>query len=171
MALSQDTAATQAGTLEVGFNYMPPGEVYPTYDTAIWLEDADGKLVKTLFVSQVLSDEEYKSDDICPDWSKKADWGNADRAYVDAVTEVTPLIGGESHVFDLGALGVAPGTYKFRFEVHLIDEYNVLLQGELSVGDTANDVSLEKVFVPKQREGNQTVVDSIGVRYFPKAAQ
>jgi len=164
------SASVSAGTLAVDFNYMPPGEAYPTYDTAIWLEDKSGKLVETLFVSEVLSDVEYKSGDICPDWTTKADWGNKEGPIVDAVTRPTPLIGGESHAFDLGALGVAPGIYEFRFEVHFVDEYNVLFRGELSVDETAGAVNLERVYVPKEREGNQAVVDSIRVHYFPKVA-
>lgn len=162
--------ATDSGTLIVEVNYMPPGEAYPTYDTAIWLEDKSGKLVRTLFVSEVLSDTEYQSGDICPDWTKKADWGSTEKVIVDAVTRPTPLIGGESYAFDLGALGVPPGTYGFRLEVHFVEEYNVLFRGELSIGETVGDVNLERVYVPKQREGNQAVVDSIRARYSPKAA-
>jgi len=166
-----EAVTTEVGTLGVQFNFMPPGEVYPTYDTAIWLEDQSGELVKTLFVSQVLSDDEYDAGDICPDWAKKADWGNQERAVVDAVTEVTPLIGGEEKYFDLAALGVPSGTYVFLFEAHMIDEYNVLFRGEVSVGDTSNEVSLERVYVPEKWEGNQTLVDSIRAVYFPKAAE
>lgn len=162
------TEATDSGVLEVAFVYMPPGEVYPTYDTAIWLEDESGNLVQTLFVSQVLSDTEYQSDDICPDWTKKANWGDADRPVVDAVTRPTPLIGGESQVFDLGTLGVAPGTYQFRFEVHVVDEFNILFRGELSVGESASEVNLESAYVPTQPENDQTVVEAIRVSYYPK---
>ncbi len=169
--LCSAVGADDSGTLEVNFVYMPPAEVYPTYDTAIWLEDDSGKLVKTLFVSQVLSDTDYKSGEICPDWVTKADWGNAERPMVDAVTRPTPLIGGESHVFDLGALGVSPGTYQFRFEVHFVDEYNILFRGELSVGETAGDVNLEGLYVPKQPDSDQLVVESIRVSYIPKEIQ
>ena len=44
-------AATGAGRLEVAYLYLPPTTIDPTYHTAIWLEDAKGVLVKTLYVS------------------------------------------------------------------------------------------------------------------------
>jgi hypothetical protein len=89
---------------------MPPTTIDPTYHTAIWLEDANGVLIKTLYVSQELSAAEYKMGNVCPDWVKKAQWDKAPKSEVDAVTSPTPSVGSGSRGSDLGQMGVAPGT-------------------------------------------------------------
>ena len=47
--------ANPAGRIEVRFVYLDPGTMDPTYHTAIWLEDAKGNMIQTLFVSNDLS--------------------------------------------------------------------------------------------------------------------
>ena len=47
-AVSASSSAWAAGTISVSFLYMPPSQIEPTYHTAIWLEDLNGRLVKTL---------------------------------------------------------------------------------------------------------------------------
>ena len=59
-AVSASPSAWAAGTISVSFLYMPPSQIEPTYHTAIWLEDLNGRLVKTLFVSHDLSSTEYR---------------------------------------------------------------------------------------------------------------
>jgi hypothetical protein len=165
--VSQGPQAGQsaAGTLIVRFFYEAPRAVHPTYHTAVWLEDAEGKLVKTLYVSQELSDREYKLGTVCPDWVRQAKWEEAPAEEVAAVTAPTPVVGEGELTFDLARLGVAPGTYGFRFQMHVEEDYNVLYRGEVRVGGPSADVALETVTGPGKPSTTDQFIRDVTVRY------
>lgn len=159
--------ATAGGTLEVTFFYSPPTDIHPTYHTAIWLEDSQGRLVKTLYVTTELSATEYKVGEACPDWTRQANWERADRSEVDAVTGPTPSVGAGRLVFDLAALGIPPGTYEFRFQVHILEDYNVLYRGTLRIGGAPDEPTLEVWYSPRRRPSIPEFVRDVRVRYVP----
>jgi hypothetical protein len=160
--------ALASGLLEVTFFYLPPTDIHPTYHTAIWLEDRKGTLVKTLYVSTELSATAFKLGEVCPDWTKQAHWERADASEIDAVTGPTPDVGSGRRVFDLAALGVPPGTYEFRFQVHILDDYNILYRGTVTVGGTSPDEPrLEVWYSPARRPGIPEFVRDVRVRYVP----
>ena len=158
-------AQSAVGTLDVRFFYDTPTTVEPTYHTAIWLEDKAGKIVKTLYVSQELSDTAYKVGKACPDWVKQANWSAAPKSEVAAVTAPTPNVGVGEMTFDLARLGIAPGTYGFRFQMHVSADYNVLHRGQFTVGGPASDVKLETVYGPGKLDSTQQFVRDVEVRY------
>lgn len=153
------------GVLDVRFFYEAPTTIDPTYHTAIWLEDDNGKIVKTLYVSQELSDKEYKMGNVCPDWVTQAKWEAAPKTEVAAVTAPTPTVGTGELTFDLAALGVAPGTYGFRFQMHVEEEYNVLYRGAVTVGGPASVVTLETVIGPGKPSTPDQFIKDVEVRY------
>jgi hypothetical protein len=155
------------GQLAVSFLYMPPSEVEPTYHTCMWLEDKNGKLVKTLFVSNELSANEYKVGDACPNWVKQASWATAPKSLVDAVTGPTPNVGSGAMAFDLKELGVAAGSYVFCFQVHIVDKYNVLYRGTVNAGQSAQDVKIEVLYSPGKPPGDENIVKDVHVQYVP----
>jgi hypothetical protein len=158
-------APAPAGTLDVRFFYSPPGSVEPTYHTAIWIEDGTGKIVRTLFVSQELSDAAYKVGNVCPDWVKQAHWEAAPKNDVAAVTAPTPNVGVGELSFDLAKLDLAPGTYGFRFQVHITDDYNVLYRGSFTLGGPDADVKLETLVGPGKMASTEQFVRDVEVRY------
>jgi hypothetical protein len=158
-------AAAAAGTLEVKFFFSTPTTVEPTYHSAIWLEDKAGKMVKTLYVSQELSDMAYKMGVACPDWIKQAHWETMSKSDVAAVTAPTPNVGVGELSFDLAKLGIAPGTYGFRFQVHVTEQYNVLHRGELTVNDQTSTLKLETVVGPGKLATTEEFIKDVEVRY------
>jgi hypothetical protein len=165
--LEQQSAS--AGQLVVSFLYMPPTEVEPTYHTAMWLEDKAGKLVKTLFVSNELSANEYKKGEACPDWVRQANWEKAEKSLVDAVSGPTPNVGSGAMSFDLGALGVPPATYIFNFQVHIENKYNVRFRGPVTVGPARQDVTIETLY--SEGKPPDDIVRDVVVQYVPPKAQ
>ncbi len=154
-----------AGTLYVTFLFMPPTSIDPTYHTAMWLEDAAGKLVKTLYVSQELSAAEYKMGNVCPDWVKQAHWDTAPKSEVDAVTAPTPNVGSEARAFDLAKLDVPPGVYQFKFQMHVLEDHNVLFRGTVTVGGPDQTPELEMTQGPGQLVSTDQYVREVRVRY------
>jgi hypothetical protein len=158
-------SAGSAGLLEVTFLYMPPTTIDPTYHTAMWLEDLEGRLVKTLYVSQELSANEYKMGNVCPDWVKKSQWEKAVKSEVDAVTAPTPNVGSEAKVFDLGALGVRPGDYEFKFQMHVLEDHNVLFRAKVTVGGPNQTPALEMTQGPGKLMSTDQYIREVQVRY------
>jgi len=156
-----------AGRLDVSFVYMPPTSIEPSYHTAMWLEDEQGALVKTLYVTNDLSSNEYKVGEACPDWVKQAHWERAPKSEVDAVTGPTPHVGAGSRSFDLAALGLAPGRYQFKLQVHITDNYNILYRGTLVVSDAASEVTLETLYSPSKPPGGTDFVRDVRAHYTP----
>jgi hypothetical protein len=161
------SAATPAGRIEVSFLYLEPGSVDPTYHTAIWLEDTTGKLVQTLFVSNELSTTYYESGKACPDWVKQAGWAKATRSLINAVTGPTPNVSSGMMSFDLGEKGIAPGKYRFRFQVNINDDYNVLFQGDLVVGNSEQELKIETLYLPSKPDIGTDVVKDVKAHYYP----
>jgi hypothetical protein len=167
-ATTPSTAAARqpaAGSLRVTFFYDAPTTVEPTYHTAIWLEDKNGRIVQTLYVSQELSDTAYKLGRVCPDWVKQANWSAAPKSEVAAVTAPTPNVGVGEMTFDLAKLGVAPGTYAFRFQVHISEQYNILYRGQFTTGGPDAVLKLETVYGPGKLETTDQFVRDVEVRY------
>ena len=162
-------SAGSAGRLEVSFLYMPPTTIDPTYHTAMWLEDDKGVLIRTLYVSQELSSAEYKMGNVCPDWVKKAQWDKAPKSEVDAVTAPTPNVGSETKVFDLAKFGVAPGTYQFKFQMHVGEEHNVLYRGTVTVGPSNSTVVLEVTQGPGKLLSTDSYIKDVSARYLAPA--
>ncbi len=164
-AQSPPAPAGTPGVLDVRYFYEAPTTIDPTYHTAIWLEDANGKLVKTLYVSQELSDKEYKMGTVCPDWVTQAKWESAPKDEVAAVTAPTPTVGTGEMTFDLVKLGVAPGTYGFRFQMHVEEEYNVLYRGQVTVGGPTAVITLDVVGGPGKISTTDQFIKDVEVRY------
>jgi hypothetical protein len=162
-------AGAAAGVLYVTFLYMPPTSIDPTYHTAMWLEDAAGKLVTTLYVSQELSATEYKMGNVCPDWVKQAHWDIAPKSEVDAVTAPTPNVGSEARAFDLANLKVPPGEYQFKFQMHVLEDHNVLFRGTVTVGGPDQTPVLEMTQGPGQLVSTDQYVREVQVRYVAAA--
>jgi hypothetical protein len=160
-----------AGRLSVSFLYMPPTEVEPTYHTTMWLEDKDGKLVKTLFVSNELSTNEYRRGVACPDWIRQASWEKAAKPLVDAVTGPTPNVGGGAMAFDLGEFGVPAGNYVFQFCVHIEGKHNVLFRGPVNVGGPAQDLTIDVLYGGGKPPGDANIVRDVYVQYYPPAVK
>lgn len=164
-------AAHATGKLQVAFLYMPPTSIEPTYHTAIWLEDARGQLVKTLYVSHELSSTEYKVGEACPDWVKQAHWEKAAPSAVDAVTGPTPNVGPGSLEFAVDRLALAPGRYTFCFQVHITDKYNVLYRGPITLGQGANEAPIEVLYSPSKPAGGTDYVRDVTARYVPAGSK
>lgn len=73
-------------TLEYTFNKK---EGKGTNQMAAWIEDKDGKLVRTLFATRYTTQKGYKKQAL-PQWVKKSGLAQLDKAKVDALTKATP---------------------------------------------------------------------------------
>lgn len=145
--LPQETMANgeAAGTLTVKFDYKH----YPTLATgqyAIWIENAAGQLVRTVFVTRFTGRGGYNNrPDCCPTWVSKANPQIHNSNEVDGYTGATPQNGRQQYVWDgkddSGNL-VASGTYRVCLEGTLYWSSRVLYQGIFELGGESAQVVL-----------------------------
>jgi hypothetical protein len=167
VALDPPPVENAKGKILVSFLYLPPQEVEPTYHTVIWLADQSGKLVRTLFVTQDLSDTEYKLEAACKDWVKQSNWAQADKSLVDAVTGPTPNVGSGALEFPMENMGIAPGVYQLRFEVNVTENYDMTFLAKITVGGAASEGKTEIFYNPSKPPVDVDFVRDVQVQYIP----
>ena len=112
---------------------------YASNQFAVWIEDADGKLAKTLFVTQFAAKGGYeKRPDAIPVWVKQS--GLAQGTAQDAVSGATPKSGSLRYVWDLtdqSGARVPDGSYTYYVEGTLRWKNHVLFSGEITLNGEA----------------------------------
>ena len=146
----------KANALEVSFDYQhqdgPGSNQY-----AVWIEDAQGQLVKTLFVTayttkgRVRNGEQpmrgYVKRPYCvPTWVKAAKASEQTDQQLDAITGATPRESGvQSFTWDMTdqqGKKVEAGTYRVCVEATLHDASIIIYTGTFSTQDKAGAVAL-----------------------------
>jgi len=117
---------------------------------AIWIEDMDGNLIKSLFASRWTAEGGFATrPDSIALWAERAGLANMSKAEVDAVSGATPRTGPQSYSWDLTDLNgdtVLQGDYVFFVEGTLRWKNFVLFSGVITVGDAPVTVQGEAVF-------------------------
>ena len=139
-------------------NTVPPGQAavtitfefqrqsgYASNQFAVWIEDADGQYVKTLFATRFTVKGGYKNrPDSLPVWVEKS--GLANMSNVDAITGATPQSGVLTYIWDLTDLNGSPapdGTYRFCVEGTLRWKNQVYYTGQIEIGGASASASAE----------------------------
>ena len=143
---------------DISFKLNDIQSFVPSNQIAIWLETTDSSFVKTLFLSDYLSYGGYNIREICYDWSSKTKWDEVSKEEFDAVTSATPGIGDVKLKLECPVSLVPDGKYLIFIEVHLVDEYNELYKGELTISGKKSVSDLEVIYrpgkYPKKTEGD-----------------
>jgi hypothetical protein len=120
------------------------GEVVITFDYekqsghasnqfAVWIEDTDGILIKTLYATRFTANGGYRDrPDSIALWVEKSGLAALTKPEVDAFTGATPKSGRTTYTWDLTGLDgeqVKPGEYKFFVEGTLRWKNNVVYSG------------------------------------------
>ena len=134
-----ETPTTVSGKLTVTFDYEKQSG-HGSNQFAAWIEDADGKLIKTLYATKFTAGGGYKNrPDSIPVWVEKSGLASLQKSDVDAITGATPKAGNLSYDWDCkDADGnpVFPGQYAFMLEGTLRGKNQVLYTGEIEIGDS-----------------------------------
>jgi hypothetical protein len=155
------TADSPKGTLQISFQFNPAQrDVEPSYQIAIWLEDADEQYVKTLLLSEYLSYGGYNDTTICSAWNSQADWDNAPMQAYDAVTRATPPVGDNLVAFALDTLELEHGEYFCCVQAHVIEDYNILFKQKMNTRKYAQTTS-DPIYDPQAYAGAEDVLANV----------
>ena len=165
--------AVKGRTLEVSFNYeRQNGSGSNQY--AVWIEDVQGQVVKTLFVTsfttkgRVRGNEQpmrgYIKRPYCvPTWVKAVKADDLSDQQLDAFTGATPSASGvQTFVWDFtdqqGRI-VKAGTYRVRVEATLHDPSSILYTGTFSTKDKAGNIALTSAITEPNEERKNMVTN------------
>ncbi len=157
VAVAQNAKKSKnASSLEVTFNYQKqagPG----SNQYAVWIEDAQGNVVKTLFVTSYTTKgrarqgEEpmrgyVKRPNCVPTWVTTAKAAEQTDQQLDAFTGATPQVGGTQtftwDFTDQQGKAVKNGTYKVLVEATLYQASDIVYSGTFSALDKAGEIRL-----------------------------
>jgi len=124
------------GTLAISFDFKRGDKGSNQY--AIWVEDGQGKLVRTIYVTNFTATGGYKSRPMCvPTWTSKANPSELTEATIDGFTGATPAGGTQTYYWDgkddAGKM-LPEGEYRFFIEGTLFRTDRVLFSGTVVLG-------------------------------------
>lgn len=167
------SCAPKPGTLEISFNYTrqagPGSNQY-----AVWVENAEGQVVKTLFVTEFTSKGRsrdgskpargytYRTSCV-PTWVQHVGAENLTDEQMDAFTGATPAESGvQTFTWDFtdqAGQPVAKGTYRFYVEATYNGASVVTYTGTVAFGAPAADLPVETSYIEKSEERMDMISD------------
>ena len=167
------SCAPKPGSLEISFNYTKQaGGGSNQY--AVWVENAQGQVVKTLFVTEFTSkgrsrdgskpQRGYTYRTSCvPTWVKHVDAENLTDEQMDAFTGATPAESGvQTFTWDFtdqAGKMVPKGTYRFYVEATYSGNSVVTHCGEVAFGAPAADLPVETAYIEKSEDRIDMITD------------
>jgi len=150
MALVLASVAAQQAAVELTFTYTrQSGSASNQF--AAWIEDTEGKYIKTLYVTRWTANGGYsKRPATIPMWVKKSDPSKMTKAQVDAVSGATPQTGTVTCTWDgTDSKGAAlpNGNYVLVLEGTLRWENQVYYRAVITLGKGAMNPKVDVEYV------------------------
>jgi len=163
----ETTPSVLNGVLNIHIDYeKQPG--HGSNQWAIWIEDSEGDIVKTLFVTRFTADGGYIPRPSCmPLWVSKAQPDSLQQEGIDAFSGATPASGIQTCLWDLtDADGntVDAGTYILMIEATLYGNSEVIYKTPVAIGFTEWTLHPEP-FYTSDDETNKNMIRSVEVEY------
>ena len=173
VAVLMAACAPQPGSLELSFQYnKQPGPGSNQY--AVWIENAEGQVVKTLFVTEFTAKGRsrdgskpargYTYRTSCtPTWVQHVGAEALTDDPIDAVTGATPAESGiQTFVWDFTDQDnqpVAKGTYRFYIEATYNGPSVVTHTGTVTYGAPAGDLPVETSYIEASEDRKDMIAD------------
>jgi hypothetical protein len=136
-AAAQQTAAQSAATVELTFTFTRQSGA-ASNQFAAWIEDTEGKYIKTLYVTRWTANGGYsRRPSSIPVWVRQSDLSKMPKAQIDAVSGATPQTGNVTCTWDgADSRGVAlpTGDYVLVLEGTLRWENQVYYRVPVTLG-------------------------------------
>ena len=144
-----DTPVKATGEVIISFVYTRQSGA-ASNQHAVWIEDMDGGLVKSLFASRWTAEGGYVTrPDSIVIWATRAGLASMTSAEVDAVSGATPRTGPQSYVWDLTDTNgdtVMQGDYMIFVEGTLRWKNLVLYSGVITIGNESVTIQADPEF-------------------------
>ena len=168
-----------SGEVVVEFDYLAQSG-HASNQFAVWIEDADGSLVKTLYATRYTANGGYKNrPDSISIWVDKSDVASMDKKQIDAITGATPKSGALSYTWNLtdtNGDSVQPGEYSVFLEGSLRWKNKVLYSGKIVVGSSHATIQADAEYIYETAQGQAALtsdspetamIGNVTVRFIP----
>ena len=172
-AVLMAACAPKPGSLELSFQYnKQQGGGSNQY--AVWIENAEGQVVKTLFVTEFSAkgrsrdgskpQRGYTFRTSCvPTWVKHVGADNLTDEQLDAFTGATPAQGGiQTFTWDFtdqAGQPVAKGSYRFYVEATYNGESVVTHTGTVNFGEAPGELKVETTYIAPSEDRKDMITD------------
>ena len=157
-----------AKSVELSFNYQKQSGA-GSNQWAVWIENAEGKVVRTLTVTSFTSKGRggrrgYTFRPTCvPTWVKNAKAEEMTDEQIDAVTGATPAQSGvQTYTWDFkdaDGKDVTAGDYKICFEATLYFNSIILYTGSFSTKDKAGEIKLTSTLTEEDESHKNMITE------------
>jgi hypothetical protein len=162
-------AAAFAQTVEVSFTYTRQGG-FGSNQFALWIEDAQGRCVKTLYATRFTASGGYaRRPQSIPDWVRQSGLARMSRDQVDAFTGATPRTGVLRYRWDgtdQGGTALPPGAYRVFLEASLRNENRVLYSAPVQLGASSGPVEIQPRYFGNDRR-ERAMISGVNVSCMP----
>ncbi len=174
LAVSAAVSADDMGkkispSVEISFPYVRQDGI-ASNQFAVWVENANGQFIKTLYVTSYTGKGGYAvRKDCVPTWVKRSKAVHTPRTELDAVSGATPASGTLTYIWDCkGKDGgnVAPGKYKIFVEGTLRWKSRVLYTASITVGKNADSARAQPQYSVKS-DSHSNMLGTVLVTYRP----
>lgn len=166
--VAQSSSSKKAASVELSFNYQKQSGA-GSNQYAVWVENSDGKVVRTLIVTSFTSKGRggrrgYTFRPTCvPTWVKNAGAEQMSDEQIDGVTGATPSQSGvQTYTWDFKddqGKDVPAGDYKICLEATLYFNSVILYTGTFSTKDKAGDIKLSSTLTEEDEQHKNMITD------------
>ncbi|MBQ6660949.1 MAG: DUF2271 domain-containing protein [Lachnospiraceae bacterium] len=152
----------------MSFDYQR-GTTLASNQVAVWIENAEGELVKTLYVSDFTAARRgYESRDMAlSKWVKTAVPSDMSDDEIDAVSSATLGTGSHSFPWDLtdeNGDRVPDGVYTVKVEGTLYWESNILFSSQVDIGSPiSGDLAVTEIRSEPDTQENADMIDNVHI--------
>lgn len=165
---SQQEDTSVNGKLKISMDFVH-SNTQASNQYAVWIENMDGDVVKTLFVTNFTSNGGYTMrEDSIPTWVSHAKPSEMTKTQIDAITGATPSNGTYSYIWDgtdNNGNEVANGTYTFHIEGTLYWSSIVHYQGNVDMGASENSLLDVEAVYTEETNQNKNMLSNVTAEY------
>jgi hypothetical protein len=161
------SVAAQQPAVELSFTFTrQSGSGSNQY--AVWIEDAQGKFIKTLYATNFTAAGGWKRRETSiPLWVKKSNLSGMSKTQVDAITGSTPKAGNQIYRWDgtdSGNKAVSAGDYVIILEATLRNDNQVYYRTPFKLGQGNGTPKVNVEYVGSKAENEKSMIGDVKVR-------
>ena len=167
-ALAESDAAAEYSGIEITFTYQR-GTTIASNQLAVWVEDEEGAVVKTLLVTDFTAGRRgYRNRTMSlPVWVASADPESMTNQEIDALSAATPRPGELVYVWDFtNETGekVSEGIYTIHVEGTFYWESDVLYSAVIDTAQLAEEIAVEMERTAPDTHENENMISEVTVK-------
>ena len=166
-AFAECVANTSSKAIEISFTYQH-APTMASNQMAVWIEDADGAMVKTLLVTNFTAGRRgYRNREMSlPAWVAAAEPESMSDQEIDAVSSATPGQGRLTYLWDFtDELGqaVPEGVYRVYVEGTFFWESDVVYTAVIDTANPGNEIVVDMERTAPDTHDNENMITDVSI--------